>query len=141
MNLLLLLGTMFVPVGVTAYVVGFMMHGMMSVGFGLIHGAILAGIDVDSVGAGIGLGVLFGLVHAMITGMMLGMMPLMHPRLKASRPKLVLAMVGGTPGPDEELLDPPGFFALSYPPLTAMGFVMLHLMYGAIVGGVYAAFA
>ena len=36
MNLLLLLGTMLVPVGAAAYVFGFAIHAMMSVGFGLV---------------------------------------------------------------------------------------------------------
>lgn len=141
MNLLLIIGTMFVPAGALAYVVGFMVHGMMSVVFGLIHGAVLAGVGVESAGAGVGLGVLFGFVHALIVGMMLGMMPLMHLRMRPEQPKLVRAFVGGAPAPDEELLDPPGFFALNYPPLTVMGFVMLHIMFGLIVGAIYGAFA
>lgn len=142
MNLLLILGTMAVPVGAMAYVAGFMMHAMMSVVFGLVHGALLAAVDIDSVGAGIGLGVLFGFAHAIIVGMVLGMMPLMHPRMRPEQPKLVPAFIGmGRPAPDEELLDPPGFFAMNYPPLTVMGFFMLHIMFGIIVGAIYAAFA
>lgn len=141
MNLLLILGTMAVPVGAMAYVVGLMMHAMMSVGFGLIHGAILAAFDVDSVGVGIGLGVLFGFGHALVVGMMLGIMPLMHPRMRPLQGKLLPAMAGISPAPGEELLDPPGFFALNYPPLTVVGFLMLHLMFGVIVGAFYGAFA
>ncbi len=141
MNLLKLLGTMFVPVGAAAYVVGMMMHAMMSVGFGLVHGALLEGVGAESVGAGIGLGVLFGLAHAVITGSMLGIMPLMHLRMLPAKPKLMPAMAGMAPGPDEELLDPPGFFGLNYPMPTVMGFFMLHIVFGLVVGAIYGAAA
>jgi hypothetical protein len=141
MYLLLLVGTMFVPAGAAAYAVGLMMHAMMSVVFGLTHGALLAAFDVESVGLGIGLGVLFGLGHAVISGAMLGLMPLVHPRMRPAQPKLVPAMAGLSPGPNEQLLDPPGFFGLNYPPLTVVGFFMLHIMFGLIVGAVYGASA
>lgn len=141
MDLLKLLGTMFVPIGATAYAVGMMMHMMMSVAFGVIHGAVLEGVGVESVGAGIGLGVLFGVAHAVITGSMLGVMPLMHLRMRPVQPKLMPAMAGIAPGPDEELLDPPGFFGLNYPMPTMMGFFMLHIVFGLIVGAIYGAAA
>ena len=141
MNLLKLLGTMLVPVGAAALVAGLMMHAMMSAGFGLIHGALLEGVGADSVGAGLALGILFGLAHAVITGSMLGVMPLMHPRMRPAQPKLIPAMAGMAPGPDEELLDPPGFFGLNYPMPTVMGFFMLHIVFGLIVGAIYGAAA
>lgn len=141
MNLLLLLGTMVVPVGAAAYAAGLMIHGMMSVAFGLVHGGILEAVGVESVGAGIGVGVIFGLAHAVIVGVVLGMMPLMHPRIRPLERKLLPAMGVFSPAPDEELLDPPGFFGLNYPPLTVVGFFMLHIMYGIIVGAVYGGLA
>lgn len=141
MNLLLILGAMVVPIGAMAYVVGLMIHAMMSIAFGLIHGGILEASGVDAVGAGIGLGVLLGFVHAVIVGMALGMMPLVHPRMRPLQGKLLPAMVGVSPAPEEEVLDPPGFFGLNYPPLTVMGFFMLHIMYGLIVGASYGALA
>ena len=52
----------------------------------------------------------------------LGMMPMVHPRIR-----------------DGEL-QAPGAFALSYPKGTAMGFLMLHLIYGVLVGVFYDAF-
>ncbi len=141
MDLLKLLGTMFVPFGVAAYAVGMMMHMMMSVGFGLIHGGLLEGVGADSAGAGLAVGVLFGLGHAAITGMMLGLIPLMHLRMRPAQPKLMPAIPGIAPGPDEELLDPPGFFGLNYPMPTVMGFFMLHIVFGLIVGAIYGAAA
>jgi hypothetical protein len=55
--------------------------------------------------------------------MALGMMPMMHPRMRSGE------------------IDEPGFYALRYPPMTAMGFLMLHLVFGAIVGALYGAWA
>ena len=145
MNLLLLIGTMFAPVGAAAYGLGFMMHLMMSAAFGLVHGALIEQVGVTSAGAGAGYGALFGLGHAVATGMALGMMPMIHPRLRKSRPTLTPVFAGGpaaTGAPaDDELLDPPGFFGLNYPMMTTAGFFALHIMFGAIVGAVYGGLA
>ena len=35
----------------------------------------------------------------------------------------------------------PGPFAVNYPAATTMGFLMLHLVFGVLVGGLYEAFA
>ena len=121
MNLFLMLGTMMLPVGAAAIVMGAMVHAVMSVVFGLIHGAIYSAAGIDSGWAAWGL--LFGLVHWVAVGMALGMLPLMHPRIR-----------------DGEM-QAPGFYALSYPPMTAMGFLMLHLVFGVIVGALYGAWA
>jgi len=121
MNLFMMLGTMMLPVGAAAIVMGAMIHAVMSVVFGLIHGAVFSAADIDSAQAAWGL--LFGLVHWAAVGMALGMLPLMHPRIR-----------------DGEI-EAPGFYALSYPPMTAMGFLMLHLVFGVIVGALYGAWA
>jgi len=117
MNLFMMLGSMMLPVGAAAFVMGAMVHAGMSVVFGLIHGAVFAAADIDSAEAAWGL--LFGLAHWAVVGMALGMMPLMHPRIR-----------------DGEI-EAPGFYALRYPPMTVMGFLMLHLVYGVIVGALY----
>ena len=121
MNLFMMLGSMMLPVGAAAFVMGAMVHAGMSVIFGLIHGAIIAAADIDSAEAAWGL--LFGLVHWAAVGMALGMLPLMHPRIRSGE------------------IDAPGFYALGYPPMTAMGFLMLHLVFGVIVGALYGAWA
>lgn len=121
MNLFLMLGTMMLPMGVAAIVMGAMAHAVMSVVFGLIYGAAFSVAGIDSAQAAWGL--LFGLVHWAAVGMALGMLPLMHPRIR-----------------DGEM-QAPGFFALSYPPMTVMGFLMLHLIFGLIVGALYGAWA
>ena len=58
-----------------------------------------------------------------VVGMGLGMVPMRHPRMRRGE------------------IDEPGFYALRYPPMTAMGFLMLHLVFGAIVGALYGAWA
>lgn len=121
MNLFAMLGTMVLPAGAAAFVMGAMVHLAMSVVFGLIHGAVFAVADIDSSEAAWGL--LFGFVHWAVVGMALGMLPLMHPRIR-----------------DGEM-DAPGFYASNYPPMTAMGFLMLHLVFGAIVGALYGTWA
>jgi hypothetical protein len=121
MNLLLLLGTMVLPVGPLAYVVGAMIHAMMSIAFGLIHAGVFASADLESATAVWGL--LFGLVHWAVVGMALGMMPIMHRGIQR----------GEVPAP--------GFYAISLGPVTAMGFLMLHLLFGLLVGVIYGAAA
>lgn len=121
MNLFAMLGTMVLPAGAAAFVMGAMVHAGMSVVFGLAHGAVFAAVDIDSSEAAWGL--LFGLVHWAIVGMGLGMLPLMHRGIR-----------------DGEI-DAPGFYALNFPPMTVMGFLMLHLVFGVIVGALYGAWA
>ncbi len=121
MNLFMMLGTMLLPVGAAAIMLGAMVHAVMSVVFGLIHGAIFAGADIESAEAAWGL--LFGLVHWVGVGMALGMLPLVHPRIR------------------DRQIAAPGFYALKFPPMTAIGFLMLHLLFGVIVGVLYAAWA
>lgn len=134
MNLLQMLGTMIFRPGIRAYVAGAMIHAMMSAVFGLVHGAAFAAADITSAEPAWGL--LFGFVHWAVVGMALGMMPIMHPRLRYGGLRLVPA-APGNPGGD--LIDPPGPYALNYPPATAMGFLMLHLLFGVVVGALYGA--
>ncbi len=121
MNLFMMLGSMVLPVGVGAFLMGAMVHAGMSVVFGLIHGGVFAALDIDSAWAAWGL--LFGLAHWAVVGMALGMMPMMHPRMRSGE------------------IAEPGFYAVRYPPMTAMGFLMLHLVFGVIVGALYGAWA
>ncbi len=120
MNLFYLLGSMMLREKVMIYMAGIMAHAVMSIAFALIHTGVFEATGLDSNLAAWGL--LFGLVHYLMTGMALGMLPMVHPRIR-----------------DGEL-QAPGAFALSYPKGTAMGFLMLHLVYGVLVGVFYDAF-
>ena len=119
MNLFLMLGTMMFREPSMAYVAGAMMHGMMSIVFGLIHVAFFTAFDLETSLAA--WGILFGLVHWMVTGMGLGMMPVMHPLIRKGE------------------MGAPGAFALNYRSMTAVGFLMLHVLFGILVGASYAA--
>ncbi len=133
MNLFLMLGTMMVGNNALAstteatvvsnkpmaYLAGAMMHGAMSIVFGLIHVVFYNALGLES--ELIAWGLLFGFVHWLISGMGLSMVPAMHPLMKRGQ------------------METPGAFALSYPPLTAMGFFILHLVFGIVAGALYGA--
>ena len=118
MNLLLLLGTMVLPRGGAAYVLGFMIHAMMSIVFGLLHAAFFTWLGVE---AGWLWGLVFGAVHWVLVGMALGMVSAMHRGIK------------------NDDMEAPGFFAMKAGGPTAMGFLMLHLLYGLLFGVIYGA--
>ncbi len=122
MDVLLMLGTMTgsrnQPM---AYGIGVMMHGVMSIVFALIHVSLYSAFDLtDALAAW---GVLFGFVHWVIVGVALGMMRTMHPLIRSGE------------------MENPGPFAISFPTMTAMGFFMLHILFGVLVGSFYQAFA
>jgi hypothetical protein len=119
MNLLLLLGSMTGASGSAAYATGLMMHLVAGAAFGIIHASIFAGADIED--AELLWGALFGLAHAVVTGTMLAGMPAMHPEIRAGR------------------MQAPGVAAISLGAPTAMGFVVLHVIFGALVGLLYAA--
>ncbi|MFQ6027419.1 MAG: hypothetical protein ACE5Q6_08000 [Dehalococcoidia bacterium] len=119
MNQFRLLGTMMLPDGAMAYVGGAMIHAVMSIVFAIIHVALYAAFGLDS--NLVVWGLLFGAVHWAVVGMALGMMPMMHVGIK-----------NGTIGA-------PGAFAMGYPMMTTGGFLMLHLVFGLLVGLVYGA--
>ncbi|MCI0439453.1 MAG: hypothetical protein L0177_10010, partial [Chloroflexi bacterium] len=97
------------------------MHGVISVVFALIHISLFTAFDLTEALAA--WGVLFGFVHWLIVGMALGMMRVMHPLIRSGE------------------IENPGPFAISLPAMTTMGFFMLHLLFGALVGAFYEAFA
>ena len=120
MNLFYLLGSMMLRERVMIYMAGAMAHAAMSIVFALIHVGIYEAVDLES--NLVAWGLLFGFVHYILTGMALGMMSRVQPRIRAGE------------------LQAPGAYALSYPKATAAGFLMLHLLFGVLVGGLYDAF-
>lgn len=122
MDLFYLLGTM-MPLQVDktmAYLLGAMMHAGASVLFAFAHVGVFELAEINS---DLPLwGLLFGAVHWLISGMMMGMMPVLHPLVRAGS------------------LENPGPFALSMGTMTALGFLMLHLLFGVLVGTFYEAF-
>lgn len=118
MNLLLLLGGMMGLTGAPAYLVGLMMHAVASAVFGAIHAGVFAAADIDE--NVLLWGLLFGVVHAAASGMALGMMPAVHPLIRSRQ------------------MAAPGVLAMRLGAATSMGFVVLHLLFGAVVAVVYA---
>ena len=119
-NLFYLLGSMMLRNRGLIYMAGAMTHGVMSIEFALIDVGIYEAVDLESNLAAWGL--LFGFVNLIVSGMAVGMMSMIHPRIRSGE------------------LQAPGAYALSYPKATAAGFLMLHLVFGVLVGALYDAF-
>lgn len=116
-NLEMMLGTMVADPGTTAWMIGFVMHLMLSGAIALIYAWAFEHVTHRAgwlVGAG------FGIVHAIIAGMVMGMMPMMHPRM---------------PNP----VMPPGAFLSNLGTMGVVAEFMLHMVYGAVVGAMYGA--
>ncbi|WP_412063490.1 hypothetical protein [Rubrivirga sp. IMCC45206] len=112
----LLLGTMIgLEPGTTAWIVGFVLHLVIS---GLIALAYAWAFENVLHRANAGAGMLVALVHIVVAGVFMGLMPMVHP--------LVPEMMPG-----------PGFFMLNLGAMGLVAFVLLHLIYGAIVGAMY----
>ena len=121
-NLFLLLGTMMIfKGGMMAYAAGAMTYAAMSIEGALIHVAVYRGIELESQLAAWGLPL--GFVQWIVVGMGLGMIPVMHPLMRSGQ------------------MNAPGAFAMNYPAMTAMGFLMLHVLFGVAVGSFYTALA
>ena len=116
-NPLLMLGGMIGLTGRGAYLVGLLIHSVLSVLFGLVHAAVFATGDIEALVLVWGLG--FGAAHAAFSGVMLGFIPMMHPLVRAGR------------------MDVPGVLGLRLGGSTTMGFVVLHLLFGAVVAVLY----
>jgi hypothetical protein len=95
-------------------------------GFGLLFAtgyyAVFAAIDESSWW----LGAVLGLLHALFAGTALVnlLLPLVHPRMATPFTAANLS----------PLLEPPGFLLLNYGYSTPVVMVVVHLLYGAIVG-------
>lgn len=114
-NLEMMLGTMVTDPGTTAWLVGFVMHLMISGAIALIYAWAFEHVTHR---AGWVVGVGFGVVHAIIAGVVMGMMPMMHPRM---------------PNP----VMPPGAFMSQLGAMGVLAEFMLHMIYGAVVGAMY----
>ncbi|MDT7858370.1 hypothetical protein RQM47_17100 [Rubrivirga sp. S365] len=112
----LLLGTMVgLQPGTTAWIVGFVMHLMIS---GLIALAYAWAFENVLHRANAGAGVMVSVVHIVVAGVFMGLMPMMHPLVP-------------------EQMEGPGFFMLGLGVMGLVAFVMLHVIFGAIVGAMY----
>jgi hypothetical protein len=109
----LMLGTMLGgdPSGFS-WLLGFAIHVMMGAMFALAYAGIF---KVFAIAPTWLVGLYFGLGHAVIAGLMLGAVPLVHPLIP-------------------ELLAAPGIFMSALGAMGVGAFIMLHALFGAIVG-------
>jgi hypothetical protein len=123
MDIPLLLGSIFSDNRSRASVIGYALHFVNGLLFALVYYGIFRAVGHAGWIFGAGLGV----VHAAFSGGVLvtELLPAVHPRM-------------GTPWSDAEetpLLEPPGFLLVNYGQRTALWTLVLHIAYGAIVGG------
>ena len=122
MDIPFLLGTVFTENRRLAAVIGWGVHFVNGLLFALLYAAVFAATGLTSWWFGL----VLGAVHAGFVGGALVnvILPAVHPRM-------------GTPWTDAEdapLLEPPGFMLFNYGRRTALVTLVLHLVYGAIVG-------
>lgn len=125
MDMPMTLGTMFLPKGGAAWVVGLMIHLMMGTIFFIIYATLFSALGVQS--AIPGWSALFGVVHAAIAGTAFGMMPMLHPRMATGS------------ATSSETVPMPGFFGTKMGMMGPMSIVMVHVVYGLVGGAIYAA--
>lgn len=99
------------------YIIGLMAHFMNGMIFAVIYAFLFTVLGVS----GWTWGLVFGAVHGIMAGTVMGMMHVVHPNM----------------GPGKEL-PALGLFAKNISPMAPAGLIMLHLVYGAIVGAIYA---
>jgi hypothetical protein len=123
MDIPLLLGTVFSDNRSRASVIGYVLHFANGLAFALFYYGAFRAVGR----AGWGFGAALGVVHAAFSGgaLVTVLLPAVHPRM-------------GRPWSDAEetpLLEPPGFMLLNYGRRTALWTLVVHIAYGAIVGG------
>ena len=119
MNILYMVGSMMDPVFAPAYMTGFVMHLVLGVVFAIVHTALYQAFGLES--QLLLWGLLFGAVHWVAAGMGMGMVGTVHPLIRSGE------------------IAAPGPFLRDYPMVSVVGFLMLHLIFGLTVGGVYEA--
>jgi hypothetical protein len=118
-----LLGTAVTADRVRARALGYGLHFLFGLAFAAVYYAVFQAIGVASWW----LGIAFGLVHALFAGTALVniILPLVHPRMATS-----FSSARSAP-----LLEPPGFLLLNYGRSTPLVMLVIHAVYGAVVGG------
>jgi len=117
MDIVGVLATMF---GKENRLVGWMMHAMMGIAFGLIYAFLWSNGILAPTWLG---GLVFGAVQWLVVGMIMGMMPLMHVGIRqgiVSAPGLWMTRNGGI--------------------MAFMGGLIGHLVFGVAIALVYALF-
>ena len=111
----MMLGTMVSSPGSAAWLIGFVMHMMLSVVIALAYAWGFERVT-HRAGAVVGLG--FAVIHVILAGMVMGIIPAMHPMIPEQMPA-------------------PGAFMANMGTTFVALFVIEHLTFGAIVGAMY----
>lgn len=124
MSIPFFLGTMFTAQRDAAMVIGFAADFVV----GWVFAGLYALVFGELGRASLPLGVLLGGVHGLFL-LLVGLQVLcaLHPRMASERTG---------PGPTR-ILEPPGPLALNYGRFTPLTTLLAHLVYGAILGGLY----
>ena len=122
MDLPFLLGTTITDDRRRARAIGYAMHFVLGILFGLAYAGLFMAIGRSSWW----LGALAGALHAVFTSTVLVsvLLPVVHPRMATS----------DTAAHEVTLLEPPGFLMLNYGRSTFVVTLAAHVAYGAIVG-------
>lgn len=120
-----------------AKIIGLMTHVVMmgTVVFGLLYAFLFVAFDSASWATGL----LIGVVHGLVAGIAMIMMGAMHPRMVSPDelpPETAVAADAG----DLRIVEP-GPFAKNYGPMTPMGLIVGHVLYGLVAALVYSALA
>ena len=124
MSIPYLLGTMLTPSRDRAKILGFLVHLVNGQLFALLYAAIFDALG----GAGVWLGALIGLAQAVVV------LLVVVPLLPSIHPRMATLNQGPT---DTRQIEPPGPFALYYGFSTPLTVVVAHMIFGAVVGGLY----
>jgi hypothetical protein len=124
MSIPFMLGTMFTPDRLLAYVLGFVFHLLNGWIFSILYALAFESWGRATWWLGCGIGLLHG---TFVLVALMPVLPGMHPRMASEHR-------GPTP---TRQLEPPGFLALNYGRRTPLVTLLAHLAYGAIIGGFY----
>lgn len=122
-----LLGTAFTSDRTRAKALGYALHFLAGLAFASLYYVVFRAIGEASWW----LGALFGLVHGAFAGSALVniLLPLVHPRMGSTL----------SDARSQPLLEPPGFMLLNYGASTPAVALVLHVVYGTLVGAFAAA--
>lgn len=111
----IMFGTMIATADGGAWLAGFAMHIVLSIVIALIYAW---GFERVAHRAGIVVGLGFAVIHIIAAGLVMAMLPAIHPMIP-------------------EIMPAPGAFMSGMGAMGVGFFLLEHLLYGAIVGGVY----
>lgn len=123
MSLPYILGTMFTPDRRRAAFVGAGVHLLNGIFFAFAYASAFQAIGR----ANLWIGCLLGVVHTGFMLILVSVLPGVHPRMATD-------VDGPTAHP---ALQPPGFLLLNYGVSTPLISLLAHIIFGAIMGGIY----